>query len=124
MPAQSPPDSARRPLLLSLVILLLTIGCTAAAVSALSDADAWLRRLPGLTPVLLYVLVALSGLSIVGLLAMWQWKRWGYAICLLALVAVTGIELYATPPFAHVLRLPAAAGILMVSYSRCRGRFH
>lgn len=70
-------NSASRPVVFPILLVLLLAGNIFAACQLLASGAEFLKRMPQLTPAGLAVLRFLPLLNIVSLGGIWFWKRWG-----------------------------------------------
>lgn len=112
-----------RPLFFVLVLTLLALGNGFGAYVGWTRKAELLAQFPRLEP-LWWVYFACPVLSLVGLLALWNFSKWGYELLLALAVVVLAIELYAMGPAPHLARVPIATVLLVAAVRPVRGRLH
>ena len=104
---------------LALIILANGVGLAVLLTSADAIGETYALFRPWMVPAL--ALLALS--SIAACIALWSWKRWGFAMLVTAYGLMLVINLGFDAPLMHVLLGPAGLVILGATYWPVRDRF-
>jgi hypothetical protein len=116
-------NEVRRPLGLSIILIVLMILNTLGAATVALKWNDFLAQFPRLTPPALAALAACAGAGVVACLAIWLWKKWGLVLVSVLVVAVLVMEIYFLGPTLKTLRIPLSYGLLMAFAWPVRRRF-
>ncbi|MFN7941490.1 MAG: hypothetical protein U0X73_07805 [Thermoanaerobaculia bacterium] len=107
-----PETVPRRPLFLSIVVILLALSTASGLVTLLWRRDDFLRAFPAATPAILvgYLVTAIAILA--SLFGLWRLRPWGLALAVLLVVPALGLDILAEAPLAH--RIAVVVSTLVV----------
>ncbi|MBI3817160.1 MAG: hypothetical protein HY286_00600 [Planctomycetes bacterium] len=123
MPQRVGKATERRPLGFSVLLILLIVACTAGVTTASTHREEWLASFANMTPALFWVWIGCGIVNIISCLGMWMWRKWGFVLTLQNFALTAGLELYFSPPFGHVIRLPVVLALIIYFYRPHRARF-
>ena len=121
-PGVPPPPAAppRRPPLLSAALLGLAVANLFGLYLGVARGAELRARFPRLEP-FFWLYVACPVATLLGLWLLWTWRRAGLVLVLAVAVVVFALEAWAMGPGAHLVRVPVAAGLLLMTAWPVRG---
>ncbi len=105
---------ARRPLGLTVIIVLLALANTFGGIYGLTHRLDFFSQFPRLTSPLWNVYLLCPFIGITAMIAMWFWRRWGFWLACLGAAVVFAIELYVMgPAVGKIYRVPLSLALLI-----------
>lgn len=91
----------KRPLLLSVLIILLALGTLNALRILFFQRDFFIAQFPGSTPLIIAAYATTAVAILLGLFGLWRLDRWSVPLLLLATVATLVLDFLASAPTGH-----------------------